>query len=395
MGRVFGFWAYVAGRFMKDGCLVIAASLSYAALLSLVPLLTIALALVSLVPRFEGVRLELQSFIFEHFLPAAGEGVQHQVALFVENAQTITGIGFLFLLATVYLLLSNIISAFNRIWRVAVPPSLLSQVSLKWLILITGPLLAGFSIYLSSYAFAMVEWMGLESYAESYYLTHLLPFFTGSVAFAVIYLLLPARAVRLPDAILGAIVAGLLFEVLKRGFGIYLRHFPSYEAIYGALAAIPVFLVWTYLLWIVVLLGAEITAALPEWRIGGRGAGTERGPAARIALAAAVVERLHRARSRKVSGLRERSLLRGLPVDPGQLSEVLLGLRRGGLVRRRWGRWFLTKAPGQISLAELVQAIGLSWEHRDDWPASALEAIRLWTLDPKAAKTTPLEKLFP
>ena len=165
VGRVFGLCAYVAGRFMKDGCPVMAASLSYAALLSLVPLLTIALALVSLVPRFEGAWLELQAFIFENFLPAVGQGVQQQVALFVENARTITGVGFLVLLATVYLLLSNIMSAFNRIWRVVVPPSFLSQVSLKWLILIMGPILAGFSIYLSSYAFAMVEWMGLESYA--------------------------------------------------------------------------------------------------------------------------------------------------------------------------------------------------------------------------------------
>jgi membrane protein len=387
--------AYVASRFMKDGCLVIAASLSYAALLSLVPMLTIAFALVSLVPRFEGARLELQNVIFENFLPAAGQGVQQQVTIFVENAQTITGVGFLFLLATVYLVLSNIISAFNRIWRVAVPPSLLSQVSLKWLILLMGPILAGLSISLSSYAFAMVEWMGLESYAESFYLTRLLPFFTGSIAFAVLYLLLPAREIRLLDAVLGAVVAGLLFEVLKRGFGIYLRHFPSYEAIYGALAAIPVLLVWTYLLWVVVLLGAEITAALPEWRVGGRAAGTERGPAARIALAAAVVERLHRVRARKVAGLKERSLLRGLPAEPGQLSDVLLGLRRRGLVGRKRGYWFLTKGPGEVSLAELVEAIGLSWEHEEDWPPSAREAIRLWTADPHAAKATPLDKLFP
>jgi membrane protein len=379
---------------MKDGCPVMAASLSYAALLSLVPLLTIALALVSLVPRFEGVWLELQAFIFENFLPAVGQGVQQQVALFVENARTITGVGFLVLLATVYLLLSNIMSAFNRIWRVVVPPSFLSQVSLKWLILIMGPILAGFSIYLSSYAFAMVEWMGLESYAQSFYLTRLLPFFTGSVAFAVLYLLLPSRGVRLLDAVIGAIVAGLLFEVLKHGFGLYLRYFPSHEAIYGALAAVPVFLVWTYLLWIVVLLGAEITAALPEWRVGGRAAGSERGPAARIALAAAVVERLHKARARKVSGMRERGLLLGLPVEPGQLGEVLLALRRGGLVRRRWGRWFLTKRPDEISLADLVRAIGLSWEHRDDWPAAALEAVDLWAADPKAAERTSLDKLF-
>jgi membrane protein len=393
-GRILGFAIFAVRRFMKDGCLVIAASLSYSTLLSLVPLLAVALALVSLVPQFDAVRVKLQDAIFENFLPAAGQEVQQQVTLFVENAQAITGVGFLVLLAAAYVVLSNVISAFNQIWHVAVPRSFLSGVSLKWLILLMGPILVGFSIYLSSYAFAMVEWVGLESYADSFYLTRLLPFFTGTIAFAVLYLLLPARGVRLLDAIQGAIVAGVLFEILKRGFGIYLRYFASYEAIYGALAAIPVLLVWTYLMWVVVLLGAEITAALPEWRVGGRAGGSGQGPAARIALAFTVVERLDRARARQASGLKERVLLSGLPVEPGQLSEALSCLRQAGLVRRKRGRWLLTKRTGEISLADLVEANGLSWDHQEDWPESARQAVRLWTADPEGAKNMPLEKLF-
>lgn len=388
-----GFSFYVLRRFFWDDCPRTAASLSYSTLLSLIPFLAVLLSVLSFLPRFEGVYATIQEAMLANFLPELGQEVQQQMTLFVQNARTISGVGFIVLIGIIHIMLSHVMTAFNRIWRVVEPRAIFARVAMQWFLMLVGPTLLGLSIYFSSYAFAMVEWAGLDDYAQSFYLSRFLPFMTAVAAFGCLYVLLPSRKVRIQDAAIGALFAGILFEFLKSGFGIYLRHFPSYEIIYGALATIPVFLVWTYLLWVVIFAGAELTAALPEWRVGRNAAGREQGPARRIAVAVCLLRRLWESRGGR-EGLHEPALIKGLPAEPGYLSDVLARLRRAGLIRRRNRRWIIAPKASELSLADLVAAIGLSWEPVDDWPSEAREAVALWMRDPEDAKRQPLQGLL-
>ncbi|HEY9548125.1 MAG TPA: YihY family inner membrane protein, partial [Kiloniellaceae bacterium] len=270
------FAVYCGRRFMADGCLRTATQLSYASLLAIVPVLAICFGLLAAFPAFERLRVEAQVYLFENLVPNAGMEVSDQIATFVENARSMTGFGMLALMVTALLLLSTINGAFNAIWRVTEPRPLMVRLMAYWMILTIGPLLLGASLSLSSYGFVSAA---LQQGERAIGLTQLLPFLLAAGAFTLLYAAVPARAVAFHHALAGGVFAGALFELLKGGFGFYLRQFPSYEAIYGALAAVPVFLVWMYLSWAIVLLGAEIAAAAPEWRLvdrlrhGSRGAG--------------------------------------------------------------------------------------------------------------------------
>ena len=189
-------------------------------------------------------------------------------------------------------------------------------------------------------------------------------------------MLLPARSVALGDAIIGGAAAGFLFEFLKSAFGIYLRHFPSYEAIYGALAAIPVVLVWTYLVWVAVLLGAEISAAMPEWRAGLRNGGGRGDLADRLAAALTLMSRL--SSHAGATGLSEPVLRHGLPVGPGQISDVLARLQAARLISRRGGRWTLARKIDQVQLEEVTRALGFSFDSSEKWPPEVHKVVRQW-----------------
>jgi membrane protein len=185
----------------------------------------------------------------------------------------------------------------------------------------------------------------------------------------------PNRAVRAWHALAGGIVAALLFELLKRGFGLYLAHFPSYEVVYGALAAIPVFLVWLYLAWTAALFGAEIAAAMPEWRAARARGSHEVGPGARLALALSLLARLQAA-SRAGDKPKERRLGTGLPATPGEIDATLRRLRRAGYVARvMGGRWVLARDLNAVTLDDLAATLHLGLAPGADWEPAAQRAV--------------------
>ena len=364
------FAAYCGRRFMADGCLRTATQLSYASLLAIVPILAIFISLLSAFPAFERLRVDAQVYLFENLVPSAGLEVSDQVATFVDNARSMTGVGTLALVVTALLLLSTISGAFNAIWRVTEPRPLMVRVMAYWMILTISPLLLGASLSLSSYGFVSAA---MEHGERAFGLTRLLPLLFAAGGFTLLYAVVPARPVALHHALAGGVVAGALFELLKGGFGFYLKQFPSYEAIYGALAAVPIFLVWMYLSWAIVLLGAEVAAAAPEWRLVDRLRQGSRGAGPRLALALALLYRLRNA-SRSGTLLKESALTRGLPADLDQLSVVLHALKQHGFAGRSEGRWFLARDLTAASLQDLLAALDLALEPGEGWP-EGVEAI--------------------
>lgn len=373
---VWRFLLYTGRRFVADGCLQKAAGLGYVSLLSLVPLLAIALGVLSAFPAFASIRGEIQTLIFENFIPETGAAVTGHLTGFIENASKATGPGVLAFGIIAVLLLNNIDTALNEIWRVPDPRSLALRFLVYWALLSLGPLFLGASLSVSSYAFAVVQYSGIEAYT-SWLLdfARVISIGLATLGFALLYYVVPNRPVHPGHALLGGLVAGLLLELLKAGFGAYVRSFTSYEAIYGALAAVPVFLLWMYLSWVVVLLGAEVAAALPEWRTALARERPAITPGEQLALALALLGRLHGA-SQKGGALKERSLVRGLPATPTEIDQMLRRLRRAGLAERSFrGRWLLARDLGGLPLGALTEQIGLDLAPGDGWPAPAEQTV--------------------
>lgn len=263
------FVRYLVQRMSHDRVNVNAGYLTYITLLSIVPMLTVLLSVLSSFSIFANVGEVLQNFIIQHFVPAAGDAVYTALTEFVTNTGRMTAIGSAFLFVAALMLISNIDNNLNYIWRVKVKRRPVFSFSMYWMILTLGPILVGASIVGTSYLTSLkILEHDLLSGAFSFFLSWL-PAFLALLAFTGLYVLVPNKKVYLSHAIIGAAVATLLFEVSKKGFAYYITQFPSYQLIYGALAAIPILFLWIYLCWFIVLIGAEFTAALGEkehWR---------------------------------------------------------------------------------------------------------------------------------
>ncbi len=250
-------------RFVEDGGLHHTASLTYTTLLSLVPLMTVTLAVFSAFPVSDRVAIEIQDFVFHNFVPASGEVIREHLETFSQKASRLSGAGTVFLVIVAVMMMGNIDRAFNTIWQVRRKRSAIAVFTVYWAVLSLGPILIGISMVLTSY---LVSLTFLAEAVGRTGLLGLMPVLASAVAFTLLYVLVPNRSVPLRHAIAGGVLAAVLFELAKHGFALYVTTFPTYQAIYGALAAVPVFLIWIYLSWLITLLGAEFTYCLGIYR---------------------------------------------------------------------------------------------------------------------------------
>ncbi|WP_391088772.1 MULTISPECIES: virulence factor BrkB family protein [unclassified Vibrio] len=258
------FTRYLFTRMKYDRVNVNAGYLAYITLLSIVPMLTVLLSVLSSFEVFDNAGDALQNFVITHFVPAAGDVVQKALLEFVGNTGKMSAVGGGFLFVAALMLISNIDKNLNYIWRVDKKRRAVFSFSMYWMVLTLGPILVGASIAATSYVTSL-NIIDNEAISGVYnQLLRWLPFWLSFFAFVGLYLLVPNKKVRFSHAALGAIVAALLFEASKKGFAVYITQFPSYQLIYGALAAIPILFVWVYLCWLIVLIGAEVTATLGE-----------------------------------------------------------------------------------------------------------------------------------
>lgn len=264
------FFKHLLQRVIHDRLNVSGGYMAYVTLLSLVPLISVLLSALSISPSFAIADDEIKHFVLHNFVPASSEVLEQYIDEFVANAGRMTAVGVSFLFVVALMLISSIDRSLNYIWRVRKKRPLMISFSLYWMVLTLGPVLVGTSLGISSY-FGSLNVLNIQNsdlWAPN--ILQALPFLLTLLTFFGLYILVPNCKVEVKHAFIGAMTASILFEFSKKAFAIYVKNFPSYELIYGALAVIPLLFVWVYLSWCIVLLGAEVTASLGErhlWHI--------------------------------------------------------------------------------------------------------------------------------
>lgn len=346
-------------RFYEERGLQTAGSLTYTTLLSMVPLITVALAVASAFPVFDDAIGALQLFLLENVLPDA-EGIDtitDQISAFTTNAGRLTAIGLAFFFVTAVMLMTTIDTALNHLFRVQRRRPMVQQVLMYWAVITLGPVLIGGSLSMTSFAVgASFGWLQLGYVADA--VLAVLPFLFTCLALTLLYAVVPYRHVRPRDALIGGVIAGIAFEFAKRGFALYIGRFPTYSLIYGAFATIPIFLVWLYMSWVVVLAGATLTAILPAYRYAeGRAI-----PGREFVDALLVLSTLARAQ-RHGGPVRLREMSRELRIMPHRCEAVLeRAARLGWTARTDKDGWVLARDADLLKVSDIYKAFAFDAE---------------------------------
>jgi membrane protein len=257
--------ANVARRFHAERCAQTAAALSFATLLALVPMFAVGAVVISSLPFGSGLGAALEKFLLTNLLPdKAGAVVAKYVSQFAHRAERVTLIGGLFLAVTAVIQMLTIEHAFNAIWKVKTARPFFRRLAMHVVALLVGPLVFGGSLvaitYVASVSFGLVD----EPNWLNAFVFKFLPFIFMTALFALVYWAVPNRPIRPAHAITGGLLAAAGFTLMQRLFSLYVAKLPTYTVVYGAFAAMPVFLIWLSVSWGIILVGALVTAELPR-----------------------------------------------------------------------------------------------------------------------------------
>ncbi|HTS22733.1 MAG TPA: YihY family inner membrane protein [Casimicrobiaceae bacterium] len=265
VGIGFVFLRRLFRRIWRVGIARTAASLAFTTLLGLVPLFTVAFSYVARFPIFERSQDALESLLLRYFLPGSGSVVRKYLSEFTANSAQLKGIGTFAVILTVVLLVVQVDQEINAIWGAAREPRSLGRRILIYAIGLTaGPVLIGAAVYYTTWLIEhaiVTTSLGAEALTV---LSEPAALAIDTAGFTLLYLLVPAYRVPFKLALIGGLLAAIAFETAKYGFRLYIAHFSTYQLIYGPLAVLPLFLLWIYLSWIIVLVGAAVTATLAE-----------------------------------------------------------------------------------------------------------------------------------
>jgi membrane protein len=345
---------FIATRFREDDLAQVAGSLTFTTLFGLVPLVTIAITVLSALPISGRMLTTLDSFIVSNFVPgSATKLITAYTHQFAEKASRLTAIGIGLLAVTALMMMLTIDRAFNRIWRVDEPRSLLRRMLVYWALLTAGPILIGLGVYLTYWL--VTASLGLIDERDSRTtMLKVVSLLLTVLALTWLYRTVPNRRVASRDALTGALVAGIAFEVMKAGFAYFVSRFGAYKLVYGAFAGFPVFLMWLYFSWLVVLTGAVIAAALPQLRTGAWS--RMQVPGSRYVEALALLRTLYeRYREGGASGIDVLSRSARLTWDDTEM--LLTRMAEAGWVARSGpDGWLLARDPGGIELSAVFDA---------------------------------------
>ena len=263
VARTTAFVRSVASRTRNTGLARTAGSLAFTTVLGLVPLATVAFAFVARFPMFQQWLDALEAFLLKYTLPGSANEVVHlYVREFTEKAAGLTGVSIVFILVTATLVIATIEREINALWGIGVRRPFAQRLVVYLLGVTLGPVLVGASISVTTWIITQsLAAVPLEA-TPTDFVVKPLPLVLSTLALTLLYATVPNRRVPWRHAFAGAFAAALAFEGAKHGFAIYVKNVSTYELVYGALAALPVFLIWIYVCWLIVLTGAAITATL-------------------------------------------------------------------------------------------------------------------------------------
>lgn len=328
--ELIGFLRFVLRRWSDDRCPQIAGSLTYTTLLALAPMFAIVVAVLSSAPFFGEVMAKITIFLQQILVPeVANRIITVYIPAIAANAVRLTWAGLAAVAVLAVWLMLIMDRSINAIWRVHRARPYWMSVLGYMALLLSAPLLIGVSVTISTYIMSLTAEVEGVSATLHALLLRVVPVAMSTLAFFMIYRIVPHRPVPWRHALLGGFVAALLFEIGKQLFRVYVHESPTYSRVYGAFAAVPVFLVWLYLSWLVVLFGAELTASAAYWHGGLWKQAAS--PGMRFREAAAIVRALvgHDSGTMSFEKLCEAT---ALPAD--ELEETLKEMVDGGILRR-------------------------------------------------------------
>ena len=264
--RIGSFSRFVLRRFLDDRLFEAAGALSYTTAFALVPLTMVAFGVLSAFPVFDAWSDRLSGYIFANFVPSAARAVSGYLTDFSANTSSLTVAGALALIISLLVAVSSVESIFNRIWRVPAARPKFSRFLVYWTVLTLGTLVAAASLALSTRFFALAIFETLPGRWLEALMLRLTPMCIELFAFAALFKVVPHRTVFWRHALGGALLSVVLFESVKSGLGLYLGSFNAYQKIYGAVALAPIVMLWIYLSWVAVLLGASFAASTSAFR---------------------------------------------------------------------------------------------------------------------------------
>lgn len=349
----------VSARFGTGRCAEVAASLAFTTLLSLVPFITLVAVVLSKFPQSAQLDDALRNFLLNNLLPErAGKVIATYAMQFSQKATNLTIAGTLVLVITAVMLMRTIDQALNRIWMVRSPRAWAARLAGYWVALSFGPLLLASAVLIVSTLLSVsLDLIDQPLWLEAVGLRLISWMMLGGLL-TVLYYAVPHCPVRVGDAALAGALTALIFLAMQRLFGVYLSHFPNYTLVYGAFAAVPIFLLWLYLSWMVVLLGAVLAAVLPERSVLCRPLAAFPGRRAYVALL--LLAELARAQQHGAACAVD-GLAAAARCGHGEARELLESLEDARFIARREdGGWLLAQSADSIRAAQVCRLFGWS-----------------------------------
>jgi membrane protein len=352
------FARFLAKRFLDERLFQAAAALAYTTVFALVPLAMVVFGVLSAFPVFDRWSDQLSDYVFSNFVPSAARATEIYLRQFSASAGQLTAVGVIVLVISLLITLNSVESTFNRIWRVASSRPKIGRFMVYWTVLTLGALVAAASLAISAQFFALPVFATHEGRMLQTLALSLAPVLIELGAITTIYRVVPHRSIKLRYAVAGALLATLLLELVKWGLGIYLGSFNTYQKIYGAVALVPILLVWIYLCWVAVLLGASLASSMAAFRyqpasmrlpLGYELYGLLR-MLGRFDEARAVGKGLHSDQIQAMEPMLTDALIQQML---GQLCDINL------LRRDEEGEWLLARDLDDMTLAELYEACQL------------------------------------
>jgi membrane protein len=384
------FVAHLIGRYVEDRCQATAAALTYQTLFAVVPLLTVMYAIFNAFEAFSGLSHMVEGFVFDNVVPENVVVLQDYLRDFSTQARNLGAPSLVFLGVTAFLMLFTIERTFNEIWRVREPRQGFQRFLMYWAVLSLGPILVGVGFAISTYIMSLPLITGMTDYTGA---LRYVPILLSASMFTLMYVAVPNCAVSFKHALVGGIIVAMAFEMAKYVFGFVMSR-SSFELIYGAFAAVPLFLLWVYISWTIILMGAELVKGMAVFRPDG--GVTLEAPLFQIVI---ILEMFYRAHQLGEVVLEEDVRQQGARIDLERWNDYRQSLVELDLIRVvDKGGLVLARDLSEVSFWDLYQRLPwpmpLQIKGQGAWESKLGEEIRNITEHNHALLKTDLESLF-